>query len=52
MKRVQGAMKATERREHTEFAKANEKTTETVKKNEEIEMADLRARKGKAKAIV
>jgi hypothetical protein len=44
-------MKATERREHTEFAKANEKT-ETVKKNEEIEMEDLRARKGKAKAIV
>jgi len=49
--RVQGAIKATERREHTEFAGKGGSTATDVK-NEEIEMADLRARKGKAKASV
>jgi hypothetical protein len=42
-------MKATERRKHTGFA-GKEGSTATNMKNEEIEMADLRARKGKGKA--
>lgn len=52
VKRVQEAMKATKRREHTEFAAKTSSTAETRGLNEEIEMEDLKARKGKAKAAV
>jgi hypothetical protein len=52
VKRVQEAMKATERRKHTEFAAKTSSTAETRGLNEEIEMEDLKARKGKAKAAV
>jgi hypothetical protein len=52
VKRVQEAMKANERREHTEFAPTTSATSETRVLNEEIEMEDLRARQGKAKAVV
>lgn len=52
VKRVQEAMKATERREHSEFAPTTSSTSETRVVNEEIEMEDLRARQGKAKATV
>lgn len=52
VKRVQEAMKATERREHTEFAAETSSTAETRGLNEEIEMEDLKARKGKTKAAV
>ena len=51
IKRVQEAMKATERREHTEFA--SRRTTIAAKvTSEEIEMEDMKAREGKAKASV
>ena len=52
VKRVQEAMKATEQREHTEFAPTTSATSETRVLNEEIEMEDLKAREGKAKAVV
>ena len=44
-------MKATERRDHTEFASASVTTPAKVM-SEEIEMEDMKARQGKAKASV
>lgn len=51
MKRVQEAMKATERREHTEFASTSATTPAKVT-SEEIEMKSMKARGGKARASV